>query len=282
MVKGKHEPIVSLEAYEAVQARIRDKARTFTRYDVNESFPLRGYVNCADCGHAYTACWSTGRSKRYPYYLCQTKDCRSYGRSIRRDVLEARFEDLLRTLRPTRELFALAQEMFRDLWDARMASETSDKAQLKAELTQVERQIAHLVNRIIETDVASLIPTYEKRVCNLEVEKEKLAARIAQCGRPLASFDETHRTAMTFLENPHEIWLSERLCDKRNTLKLVFAEPLTYDREHGFRTASTTVPFKIFNALEDFRSSDSGELKMVPPTGLEPVTLALRMRCSTS
>ena len=111
-----------------MQERIKGKARTFTRYDVNESFPIRGYVNCSECGHAYSACWSTGRSKRYPYYLCQTKNCVSYGRSVRREVLEGQFEELLRSLQPTPELFQLAQEMFRDLWNARIAMDKMGSA----------------------------------------------------------------------------------------------------------------------------------------------------------
>ena len=274
MLKGKHEPIISLETFEAVQARIKGKSRTFTRYDVNESFPLRGYVTCSDCGHAYSACFSTGRSKRYPYYLCHTKNCASYGRSIRKEVLEGQFEELLRSLRPTPELFELAQEMFRDLWNARMSSETSNVKHLQAEVVRVERQIEQIVDRIIASDMATMVTAFENRVRGLELEKALLAEKIAQCGRPIADFDATHRTAMQFLENPYRIWLSERLCDKRNTVKLAFAEPIPYDRKHGFRTATAAVPFRIFKALEGNEGSASEESEMVRAVGIEPTLLA--------
>ncbi|WP_371349051.1 zinc ribbon domain-containing protein [Ancylobacter sp. IITR112] len=40
------------------------------RKNLNEDFPLRGYVLCADCDTPLTACWSKGSHGRYPYYLC--------------------------------------------------------------------------------------------------------------------------------------------------------------------------------------------------------------------
>jgi site-specific DNA recombinase len=279
MQRGKHQAIISLATYQEVQDIIRGKSRVFTRKDVNEDFPLRGYVTCADCGTAYTACWSKGRSARHPYYLCQSKGCVSRGKSVRRDLLESQFDAMLRTLRPTPELFDLASEMFRDLWNARMDSEQSDAKHMRSEVIRIERQIEQLVDRIVASDVSSIATAFENRVRSLEIEKAALAEKIALCGRSAADFDTTYRTAMEFLENPYRLWVSNNLADKRTVLKLAFAEPIAYARNEGFRTAEAAIPFKIFNALEQL---DSEESEMVPLTGLEPVTPALRMRCSTN
>ncbi|MBL4750139.1 MAG: hypothetical protein JKX71_06075 [Amylibacter sp.] len=40
--------------------------------------------------------------KRYPYYLCQTKACDSYGKSIPRDRLESTFGEIVKTLEPSK------------------------------------------------------------------------------------------------------------------------------------------------------------------------------------
>ena len=279
MQRGKHAPIISLETYLAVQDIIKGKTRIFTRKDVNEDFPLRGYVTCADCGSAYTACWSKGRSARHPYYLCQSKGCTSRGKSIRRDVLESEFDAMLHTLRPTPELFELASEMFRDLWNARMASEQANAKHMRGEVVRVEKQIEQLVDRIVASDVSSISSAFENRVRNLEIEKATLAEKIALCGRPAADFDSTYRTAMEFLANPYKLWVSDSLADKRTLLKLAFAEPIAYARNEGFRTAEAAIPFRIFNALDQL---DPEESEMVPLRGFEPLTPALRMRCSTN
>lgn len=61
------------------------------------------------------------RHSRYPYYLCHKRGCASYGKSIKRDVLESEFEALLRAVQPTPGLFKIAQKMFEELWNHRLA-----------------------------------------------------------------------------------------------------------------------------------------------------------------
>ncbi len=63
-----------------------------------------------------TACWSKGRSKSYPYYLCDTKGCESYRKSVRKEEIEGAFEELLDRLTPARSLVEMARVMFRDAW----------------------------------------------------------------------------------------------------------------------------------------------------------------------
>ena len=101
-----------------------------------------------------------------------------------------------------------------------------------------------------------------------------LNEKINNCGRPLQSFDESHRTAMTFLANPRYLWSSDRLEDKRMVLRLVFADKLPYQRNEGYRTAQIALPFRVLN---DFKGGKSG---MVRPTGFEPVATGLEGRCS--
>jgi hypothetical protein len=85
--------------------------------------------------------------------------------------------------------------------------------------------------------------------------------KIANCGRPLRSFDETLRTSLDFLANPCNLWGSERLEHKKAVVKLAFADRLAYVRNEGFRTPALSLPFKV---LADFKSSES---KMARPGG---------------
>ncbi len=54
---------------------------------------------------------------------------------------------------------------------------------------------------------------------------------------------------MAFLASPWKIWASEAFEDKRAVLKLTFADRLAYVRNEGFRTAKTTLPFKVLGGL---------------------------------
>ena len=53
--------------------------------------------------------------------MCFNKECTDYRKSIKREQSESDFEILLKDLRPSRELLLLAFDMFRDLWDNRLA-----------------------------------------------------------------------------------------------------------------------------------------------------------------
>lgn len=65
--KGHHEALISFETYEKIQMRRSDGAKAPARKDINEDFPLRGFVVCGDCDAPLTSCWSTsstGKSTR--------------------------------------------------------------------------------------------------------------------------------------------------------------------------------------------------------------------------
>ena len=224
-----------------------------------------------------TACFSTGRNQKYPYYLCATKGCDEYRKSTRKEKLEAEFEELLQQLRPAPSLFYMASEMFKDLWEDRKRLVEQEAKSMKAELHKIDHKVDQLMERIVETDTATVVAAYEKKLRNLEEEKVLFREKIEKCGRPLEPFEDSFRTAMTFLANPCYLWSSDRLEDKRMVLRLVFAQKLPYQRNEGFRTAKKedfSLPFRLLGNLE------GGKYEMVRPTGFEPVTLGLEGRCS--
>jgi hypothetical protein len=118
-------------------------------------------------------------------------------------------------------------------------------ASLQESLRDIERKIDQLLDRLLKTEGASVITAYERRVRELESQKMLIGDRIASCGKPKVSFDETYRTAVSFLRNPWKLWYSERTEDRRVLLRLVFAERLVYARGAGYRTAKISTPFKL-------------------------------------
>jgi len=55
---------------------------------------------------------------------------------------------------------------------------------------------------------------------------------------------------MEFLSNPHRLWTSDNLEDKRLVCRLVFSEKLPYQRNEGFRTARTTLPVTVLQQIK--------------------------------
>lgn len=65
LIPGKHEPLVSLSTWKAVQDRRYGVAKVLARKDLSADFPLRNFVTCHHCAEPLTACWSKGRSAHY-------------------------------------------------------------------------------------------------------------------------------------------------------------------------------------------------------------------------
>ncbi len=263
--KGHHEGLISLETFQAVQRRMKESARVPARKDISADFPLRGFVLCNDCQKPLTACWSTSKTKRkHPYYLCPTKGCASYRKSIRRDVLEGDFAEVVRSLQPSEGLFDLVRAMFKDAWTQRMAQAEGMIQGLKREAVQVDKKIESLLDRIVETENPRVIAAYEKRLSKLETDKLVLAEKQQNGVKPAHSFDDLFELATSFLANPWKLWESGQLTLKRTVLRLAFSERIAYCRNQGLRTPKTTLPFKV---LEGFHI---GKCKMAERQGFEP------------
>ncbi len=267
LTKGKHEALISWEAFQRIQQRLNEGAYAPARADAAEEFPLRGFVTCDCCGKPLTAYHAKGRNKRYPYYECFNKQCDERRKSIRKDVLEGEFEGLVQQMRPAAGLMSTAAIMFRDIWNSRILGFEAKLKEQKQALTGINQTIGKLTDRLIETTSSSAIKAYETKLEKLEAEKALIAENLTQKPDRAQGFDQSFRTALTFLANPWNLWTSPNPVHRQTFLKLVFAAPLPYARNQGFRTAKTTSPFKVLALI----CGDQKE--MAERQGFEPKTI---------
>ncbi|MDE4276604.1 recombinase family protein [Phaeobacter gallaeciensis] len=244
LTKGQHEPLITFATHQIIRDRLRERKVAPARKGVGDDFPLRGFLICEACGHPLTACWSKSHTgKKYPYYLCSYRGCPERGKSLRRENLEEQFADYLKTLVPARTTFELAKDMFRDAWDERSRSASSETRRLRAKAARVEGDVGKLVQALIDTESPRVRLAYEKRVEELEHEKALIHDAIAKMARPERPFDHMFELSMRFLASPYEIWKNGDPDTKRTLLRLVFSQPLVVNRKTGVRTGETTFPF---------------------------------------
>ncbi|MEO0638054.1 MAG: recombinase zinc beta ribbon domain-containing protein, partial [Pseudomonadota bacterium] len=171
--RGNHEPLISVETHELVLKRLDSTAFAPARKDIREDFPMRGFIACDDCGEPMTSCWSKGRNKHYPYYICDTPGCPSKRRSIARDTIEDNAEAILRSLQPERPFVQLVREMFLDVWEMQLERSKGDAASYRSQIKEIEEQIESLLDRILSCESKTLLAAYEAKVEKLELEKQK-------------------------------------------------------------------------------------------------------------
>ncbi|MEO1747820.1 MAG: recombinase family protein, partial [Pseudomonadota bacterium] len=123
-LEGQHEPLISIATFEKVQERRLKPTKAAKRKNIGNAFAMRGMVSCACCGTPLRSSFSKGNGGQYAYYLCQTKSCTEYGKSIPRDKLEGDVGELLSSLQPTPKLMKLATAMFKKAWSRRINQAT--------------------------------------------------------------------------------------------------------------------------------------------------------------
>lgn len=253
--KGKHEAIISFETFNQIQERLRGKAQQPNRRGIGEEFPLRGYVACATCGKPMTSCWSAGRSSRYPYYLCRNKDCPENKKSIKRDLMEEQFEELLYEATPTPDMVCMLRTGVKQIWQQHYVDFENRHHALERNLRDLDIKIEQFMDRIIEAESGAVIRAYETKIAKLENEKIIMREKLAFAEEAPTDFETSFQTVFDFIENPQKLWHSEDIEHKRIVLKLTFARPLQYRRNEGFQTAALALPFAV---LRDFSNGKSG------------------------
>ena len=249
-LEGQHEGIISLETFEKVQKRRNGMARAPKRKNIGDSFALRGMVACACCDVPLRSSITRGsKGGQYPYYLCQTKTCEAYGKSIARDKVEDDVGELIKELQPTPSLITLASALFCHAWNQRRERAKEIVQSGKQPIKGIDKQIASLLTRIMETTNNTVIGTYEEKIGQLEHQKLLLADKLLNQAEPKGTFEEKLEPVLQFLANPYKLWTTGHITLRRTVLKLAFTTRIQYDRNTGPRTPQLTLPPKALKGI---------------------------------
>ena len=274
LTKAKHDALISLMSYQKIQERLAGNPIVAGRYKDNEDFPLRGFVVCDDCDRPMTASWSKGRSSRYPYYHCNTKNCK--GKNVRRDVMEVGFRQLLKKAKPSPQIINLAKAMIGDIFKKRQQSHSKAKMAIKKEISDLEERRQSILNRILKTSSDSVSVMFEKEIEKVDIEVGVKREQLMLSPEIVIPLDELVGTALSFLEKPQEIWLNGEYEDKKTVLQLTFAGKLRYNKKTGYGTADYSLPYSILGSIDPKKGS------VVPGAGIEPATQGFSIPCSTN
>ena len=271
--QGQHEPLISLETFHRIQTRMNSRGFTMARKDTHEDFPLRGSVACSSCGKPLTGGWAKGSARHYAYYWCRGTSCKLKGKTIPRDKIEGEFAGLLRALSPTKVVLDVFHDLMKARWDQRGNELGQRKNEIAKEARDIESEIASLVSRIVATKNPRVAAAFEERIEELQLQKQVIAEKAMNLGKPIMPFDDLFEHAVRFISSPKKLWDSGELALRRLVIRLTFSEHLQYALGKGFEHPRYAGPFNIINDLEGKMSQFSNDFtrscKMVPLARLE-------------
>lgn len=149
--EGKHEPMITLQEYDRVQALLRRKGTPRAK---KHQFAFTGFIRCGECGCRYIAqtktkyIKSTGKIRSYTYYHCtrRKKDIQcSQRKNIREEELERQIEQELEKYTILPEFRELALEVLSQSHEKEIEDKnTIDEMRHKA-LVETQKQLDNLL-----------------------------------------------------------------------------------------------------------------------------------------
>lgn len=204
--KGHHEGLISFEAYTKIQERIEGGYKAPARKDINQDFPLRGFVTCGDCGKPLTGYFATSKTgKKHAYYMCFNKTCVSCRKSIRRDTVEGALADLIKQMVPSQNAVRIARAMFKAAWETRLVQSKELMSTLRQDIKRIDKQIDQMLDRIVDTSSTTTITAYERRIAKLERDKAIACEKLEKGPGPRHGFEDMFELALKFLSNPWKL-----------------------------------------------------------------------------
>lgn len=260
--KGAFEPIIDENLYYLCQNPKSKSGRHTRRRKVNADFPLRRLVVCEHCKIPFTGSFCTGRSKRYPYYHHQNKDC-PYTKFIPREDFEQLFVEFLNDITPDPKYEEVFKAIVMDIWKNNCKRFNQRNDLFRKDIVKLEEQL----QRIFELHQSKIYSNVEfiaqkKIVCRKIAEKDAL---IAKKHDEHFEMDEALEYCFNFVINTAKTWLDlKKEPEKRHRFqKIIFQDTIEFSGENF----GTTKLSPIYSLYQQYLVDPSS---LVTLPGIEP------------
>lgn len=140
---GQHQPLVTMEEFERVQAIVRKRSKSRPHAAVHPDLLLRGTVRCPNCHRPLTGGMSRGRSRYYAYYQCRNAACPQ--RNFAAAPVHAEFEDQLDRTALRKALVPKLMEAILGAVEYRHANQAALHASVTAKRAELDRELQALI-----------------------------------------------------------------------------------------------------------------------------------------
>lgn len=208
----------------------------------------------------------SARGKLYSYYVCHTKECKYYGKSIPKKILEDRFKKILQKSTLKKEMDKLVVEVFDRVWKEEVLNVKTQELILTSHKNSLEQKAKQLTTAVLEAKSPTLRNVYEKQLEEVARELEKPGWGTIE----EIDFNIPYRTALEksvgLLKSPYVIWKVLNVHEQHRLFFFIFEEKLPYDMKLGYRTEKSPTAITLF---EDFVGVNTLDVEMA---GIEPAS----------
>jgi site-specific DNA recombinase len=222
---GIHEPIISKEIFEEVQAMRFRKRGLFAKTNDSASL-LAGLIWCGNCGARYAPRVATGGN--HSYYSCYSrlkkaknliKDETCKNDNFKRQILD----DFV-----IKQVFSLS--LTSDGLNKELQPNDNKSISIKAinsKIKSLDKQISKLLDLYQSGDL--FIPDIADRIKRLHEEKESLSKELIKINNYVETLSSNSKRAMQVLPDIKANWYNMDLQEQRDSLKVLIDKIIIHD-----------------------------------------------------
>ena len=232
IVQGIHQPIVSEQLFYEVQNVLDGKKRKNTKYaKINDSYPMRGHLNCSKCGKTLTGSSALGNGGKYFYYHC-TQGCKERFKS---DVLHNHFEGWLSTIKMSKDVAGLYIAIMEDVFKANSFDRNKEIKKLESKKNENTELLKKSAMKLANDDIDKFV--YHTVRDNVNEENRKYEQQINDFRKLETGFEEYTKYGVSLLSNVDQYYNTATLDNKQKMLGLMFPEKLVFSN-NSFQTVT--------------------------------------------
>ena len=274
-VKGIHEPIISEELFDEVQAVMNSKRRKWpTKQNAREEYPLRGHLICSRCGNKLTGSSSKGNGGKYYYYHCTPK-C---GERFKAEEVNTSFAQTLQNITINEVCLKVLEQFSACFYKNGGQSAEQETEKLKVEIQKNKERLTNAQQLLLD---GTLEPGDYKEIKNrYEPLVNQLENRLRNLSHDNSDLEDMIAFSKYFFKRLDKLYLESNLSMKQQLIGLMFPEKLKFEKKSlQTITPNPLIPLICRPSKDSKRKTHKKSPQCVdlstkaPPSGLEPETL---------
>ena len=284
VVKGPHEPLVSLEDFLKINGRLAKSHNTGYEVKMEKEYaPLLGSIRCPVCGHNLTASLSTKMRKRYGrdvgYYVCSRKDCKCNASTKK---VNQKFEDWLDGVSLPESCENVLRRQLERAFPILNHNGMEEVKLIRANLTKKKTEVEQIEYNLATAPDAKVREICSKQLAKVEAERDEILRELEERDKSILNLSDYVSFGLELKDNMLKLWQLGNLGNKKRIQNLIFPDGLVYDKENDDIEPLSKNEFLFVFDLKSMGYKDKAKGQTVisddlsslaPELGLEPRTL---------
>ncbi|MBN2105222.1 recombinase family protein [bacterium] len=276
LVDGLHESIIDEALFYKVQELLKRRSKQGQKKNkINENLPLRGLLQCRQCGRNLSGGPVRNKAgKKYYYYNCQRK----YGCKENFSAKEAnmQFIKYLESFQITEEVLNLYYHVMKDLFKKDDQQREKEKRQLELQIEECKKLIEKAEDKFINDEMDR--ETYSKSKSRYQNKIDTIQVKLQEIDLQDTNFMNYVEYDFALLYHLKDYYLQADTITKQKIVSSLFPEKLIYE-DKKYRTPKVNEVLSILtnniNELGEIKKGknpNSENLSLrASPRGLEPL-----------